>query len=102
MPVQGRFVVGADHPSLPGHFPGDPIVPAAVFLDYAIEFVRNNTGRRVTGISAAKFNLPVMAEKTCILSMQVKGDRASVSASIDGEIAFSFTAELDIEATHGG
>jgi hypothetical protein len=73
-----------------------------VFLDHAIEFVQNNTGRRVTGISAAKFNLPVMPEKACILSMQVKGDRASVSASIDGEIAFSLTAELDREATHGG
>ena len=100
MPVQGSFVIGADHPSLPGHFPGDPIVPAAVFLDLASEFIQANTGRRVTAISVAKFNQPVLPGKTCILSMQVKADAASVSAVIDGEVAFSLTALLQDGAAH--
>lgn len=28
-----KFRIGADHPALPGHFPGRPIVPGVVILD---------------------------------------------------------------------
>ncbi len=28
-----RFVIDAGHPSLPGHFPGRPVVPGVVVLD---------------------------------------------------------------------
>lgn len=34
-----RFVVDASHPSLPGHFPGDPIVPGVVLLDRVVEAI---------------------------------------------------------------
>lgn len=27
------FVIGPDHPSLPGHFPGRPVVPGVLLLD---------------------------------------------------------------------
>jgi 3-hydroxymyristoyl/3-hydroxydecanoyl-(acyl carrier protein) dehydratase len=94
MPPQSSFVIGADHPSLPGHFPGEPIVPGAVLLDHAIEHIESATQRRVAAIAAAKFNLPVTAEKTCVLTMQVKGDTVAVSAAVDGEVAFSLSAIL--------
>jgi len=102
MPLQSTFIIGADHPSLPGHFPGEPIVPGAVLLDYAIAHIEAGTQRRVAAIVAAKFNHPVVAEKACVLTMQVKGDAVSVSAAIDGEIAFSFSALLQDNANDDG
>jgi len=38
LPV-GQFAIGADHPSLPGHFPGRPVVPGVVLLDHALALV---------------------------------------------------------------
>jgi 3-hydroxyacyl-[acyl-carrier-protein] dehydratase len=102
MPRQSIFVIGADHPSLPGHFPGEPIVPGAVLLDHAIAHIENHTKRRVAGIAAAKFNLPVRADKTCVLTMQVKDDTVSLSAAVDGEIVFSLSALLQDKATDDG
>ncbi len=38
--LQGQFIVPADHPCLPGHFPGDPIVPAVLLLDLSCAVLR--------------------------------------------------------------
>lgn len=33
------FIVEPSHPSLPGHFPGNPIVPGVVLLDRVLEAI---------------------------------------------------------------
>jgi 3-hydroxyacyl-[acyl-carrier-protein] dehydratase len=39
-----QFIIPADHPSLPGHFPGRPIVPGVVLLDRVIEAIEAGHG----------------------------------------------------------
>ncbi len=34
-----RFTIAADHPSLPGHFPGRPLVPGVLLLDRVLEAI---------------------------------------------------------------
>jgi 3-hydroxymyristoyl/3-hydroxydecanoyl-(acyl carrier protein) dehydratase len=34
-----EFVIGHDHPCLPGHFPGRPLVPGVVLLDRVLDAV---------------------------------------------------------------
>jgi len=39
-----QFIIPAEHPSLPGHFPGQPIVPGVVLLDRVIEAIEAGYG----------------------------------------------------------
>lgn len=39
-----QFIIPADHPSLPGHFPGRPIIPGVVLLDRVIEAIESDCG----------------------------------------------------------
>jgi 3-hydroxyacyl-[acyl-carrier-protein] dehydratase len=50
-----RYTVPADHPSLPGHFPGRPILPGVVLLDA----VFRAAGVEPARLLRAKFTAPV-------------------------------------------
>jgi 3-hydroxymyristoyl/3-hydroxydecanoyl-(acyl carrier protein) dehydratase len=56
------FEIPIDHPALPGHFPGRPIVPGVVLLDHAIGGISEALERPLDActISSAKFPSPAM------------------------------------------
>jgi len=39
-----QFVVPPDHPSLPGHFPGNPVVPGVVLLEHVLAAIEATHG----------------------------------------------------------
>jgi 3-hydroxymyristoyl/3-hydroxydecanoyl-(acyl carrier protein) dehydratase len=51
--------VTPDHPSLAGHFPGRPIVPAVVLLSRVFAAVAGACGAAVVGMPAVKFLAPL-------------------------------------------
>ncbi|MDB5378685.1 MAG: fabA-like domain protein [Rubritepida sp.] len=53
-----RFVVPADHPALPGHFPGRPVVPGVLLLDAVLQ-AACALGEAPKRILRAKFAAPV-------------------------------------------
>lgn len=38
------FAIASDHPSLPGHFPGHPVVPGVVVLDRVLAEIERTYG----------------------------------------------------------
>ncbi|WP_246539857.1 hypothetical protein [sulfur-oxidizing endosymbiont of Gigantopelta aegis] len=54
-----------DHPSLEGHFPGNPIVPGVVILDQMIRLWQKHTGKKVLTINHAKFVQILRADIAC-------------------------------------
>ena len=67
------FTVPADHPSIPGHFPGMPLVPGAVLLDHAMAVVEE-IGHRVDRVISAKFPRPLAPGAPCSVDMDVRED----------------------------
>ncbi len=63
--------IHASHPSLPGHFPGNPLVPGVVLLAHVIDITEKlYEGKvRVMGMPTVKFLAPVRPEKEVLLSL---------------------------------
>ena len=78
--------IPADHPSLPGHFPGQPIVPGVVILDEVSAALRNwRADCQVTVIRLVKFLVPLKPEQPFTISLS--------SGTAADEIDFSCRAE---------
>lgn len=56
--LTARTQFAPDHPSLAGHFPGQPIVPGVLLLD-SVEHLLHGAGLRVVACAQAKFLAPV-------------------------------------------
>ncbi len=75
----GSFTVPADHPCLVGHFPGDPIVPAALLLDLIFATVQEAQPKlgELRGVKSAKFVHPVRPDEEVGVFFSVSGDRTT-------------------------
>lgn len=90
MSHQSQRQVGADHPSLPGHFPGRPIVPAVVILDEVIKaFNRWQPGWRVGAILSAKFVSPLLPGETMTIDLSASGEKINFTCH-QGDRRFAF------------
>ena len=73
-----RRTIGADHPSLPGHFPGRPIVPGVVILDEILAALTEWRERsHVTVISAVKFLAPLKPDQPFVICLDLSGNAES-------------------------
>lgn len=50
--------ISPDHPALPGHFPGNPVVPGAMLLSQVLHAVQEECGKQVkiSAMPAVKFH----------------------------------------------
>jgi len=58
------FIIDSTHPSIPGHFPGNPIVPGAVIIENVIEaFCKLDSSKKVISLSTVKFLKPIATKQ---------------------------------------
>ncbi len=80
-------VIRADHPSLPGHFPGAPLVPGVVILDEVLEaLIEWRQNAKLTGIRTVKFLAPLKPEHPFTICLSANDPRL-------GEVNFCCRAE---------
>jgi 3-hydroxymyristoyl/3-hydroxydecanoyl-(acyl carrier protein) dehydratase len=80
----GGFRIADDHPSLPGHFPGRPVVPGVVLLDAAFALIlAQRPGRGVAGIPSVKFTRPVRPGEHVLVSCDAGGDRIAFACTVE-------------------
>jgi 3-hydroxyacyl-[acyl-carrier-protein] dehydratase len=75
--------IAATHPALPGHFPGNPIVPGVVLLD-RIASVLEKDGARLARIGVVKFLSPLKPEENATLAIARDGARVTFRIDRNG------------------
>jgi len=67
--------IPAAHPALPGHFPGQPIVPGVVLLDRITAALERVDDARLSHIAAVKFLAPLRPDEDAELRIVRDGTR---------------------------
>ena len=85
---QTQWHIPADHPVFAGHFPGHPLVPGALLLDWVVECVAAHWRVSAAGlrIEQAKFLHPVLPDARVTLGLKAEAERCRFALNlVDGE-----------------
>lgn len=81
-PLDFEFQVPAAHPSLAGHFPGNPVVPGVLLLDHVVARLSAMVGRDMVRIQRVKFSSVLKPGEVASAQCLLDGERASFSVSV--------------------
>jgi 3-hydroxymyristoyl/3-hydroxydecanoyl-(acyl carrier protein) dehydratase len=93
MQQAGCFTIDAGHPSLPGHFPGRPIVPGVVLLDEAFACLRPYLPGRLE-LATAKFTTPVLPGEAVDVAWDAASGQTLFTCSVAGRIVLRGTLRV--------
>lgn len=81
------FAIPADHPTLLGHFPGNPIVPGVLLLDEVLRTAEDWLGRavHVRGVPQVKFVQPLRPEESARIQLVL--DAATLKFTVQKDSA---------------
>ena len=78
MTFEAIRIIRGNHPTLPGHFPGGPLVPGVVILDEVLAaLIEWRQDSQLTGIRLVKFLAPLQPEQAFTISFSAKNERAA-------------------------
>jgi len=90
------LLVAASHPCLPGHFPGNPVVPGVLVLDAVVAALERWSGGPVAlaGMPQVKFLQPLLPEQAARIELQRDGNRVRFRVLRDAQPIASGDLEL--------
>lgn len=90
--------IPANHPSLSGHFPGNPVIPGVVLLEEVLMAVRAwRPTARIRGFQTVKFLQPVTpGNRFCIALEMLDGERIGFRCSAGQLLLNSGTVILQV------
>lgn len=74
--------IPATHPALPGHFPGDPIVPGVLLLDEVMAAALQLSGLEIVRLQHVKFLSALLPDERAHVLCEVDGEHATFSISL--------------------
>ena len=73
--LSASFMIPDTHPGLAGHFPGLPITPGVVTLDYVVRgLLEQLHGETICEIPQVKFLRPLLPNAEVIVTYKIKKD----------------------------
>lgn len=103
MTFEVRCKIRGDHPTLPGHFPGAPLVPAVVILDEVLAaLIEWHQDSQLIGIQTVKFLAPLQPEQAFTISLSARNEhpaevkfccRAQDRVIVEGQLEVAWGVE---------
>jgi 3-hydroxymyristoyl/3-hydroxydecanoyl-(acyl carrier protein) dehydratase len=87
--------IDATHPALPGHFPGDPVVPGVVLLDAVADALARDGGGALRRLASVKFLAPLRPGQAAELVLLREGTRLRFRIERDGAPVLAGEGECD-------
>jgi 3-hydroxyacyl-[acyl-carrier-protein] dehydratase len=84
-----------DHPCLPGHFPGHPLIPGVLILERVIDcLLQRHPGLETREIGSAKFLLPLSAGQAFTIHYREREREIEFECRLDDAILSSGRVKL--------
>jgi 3-hydroxyacyl-[acyl-carrier-protein] dehydratase len=74
-PYRVQLCIPPEHPCLPGHFPGHPLVPGVLLLEHVATALRAWRAQRLARVLEAKFLAPLHPGEPAELELGESGGR---------------------------
>jgi 3-hydroxyacyl-[acyl-carrier-protein] dehydratase len=83
------LAIPAEHPCYAGHFPGDPLVPGALLVQWVAEKISDVLhGHTPVTLRSMKFLAPVRPGYRCLVALAISGNKLTFTGSCDGTPVF--------------